>query len=107
MESVLQLQEGEIAVLGGLMEDSVTDQTGRVPGVGAIPIFGDFLRTNDATSKNRAGHFHSANSDKDPSSRRFSARATPKQGCEKHLPFTSLSASIVEKLTRGCNEPPP
>ena len=51
MESVLQLQEGEIAVLGGLMEDSVTDQTGRIPGVGAIPIFGELFTNRNNSAK--------------------------------------------------------
>lgn len=52
MESVLRLEEGEIAVLGGLMEDRIVDQTGRVPGIGAIPIFGElFTNRNNAAQK--------------------------------------------------------
>jgi general secretion pathway protein D len=52
MESVLRLEEGEIAVLGGLMEDKIVDQTGRVPGIGAIPIFGElFTNRNNAAQK--------------------------------------------------------
>ena len=51
MESVLQLQEGEIAVLGGLMEDAVTDQTGRIPGAGAIPIFGELFTSRNNSAR--------------------------------------------------------
>lgn len=52
MESVLRLEEGEVAVLGGLMEDRVNDVTGRVPGVGAIPFFGElFTNRNNSAQK--------------------------------------------------------
>lgn len=52
MESVLRLEEGEIAVLGGLMEDKIVDQTGRIPGIGGIPIFGElFTNRSNAAQK--------------------------------------------------------
>ncbi|MBL8445932.1 MAG: type II and III secretion system protein [Zoogloeaceae bacterium] len=41
IESVLRLRSGEVAVLGGLMEDRIDYKTGRVPLVGAIPLLGE------------------------------------------------------------------
>src|SRR5574338_430382 len=43
IESVLRLRSGEVAVLGGLMEDRLDYKTGRVPILGAIPILGEAL----------------------------------------------------------------
>ncbi|MCP5269446.1 MAG: type II and III secretion system protein [Zoogloeaceae bacterium] len=52
MESMLRLEAGEIGVLGGLMEDSVGNQVGRIPGVGAIPLFGEiFNNRNNIAAK--------------------------------------------------------
>jgi MSHA type pilus biogenesis protein MshL len=49
MESVLRLEAGEIGVLGGLMEDTVANEVGRIPGIGAIPLIGEFF-----TNRNNA-----------------------------------------------------
>lgn len=49
MESVLRVSSGEIAVLGGLMEDSLDNNTNRIPGLGQIPIVGEIF-TNRANS---------------------------------------------------------
>jgi general secretion pathway protein D len=43
MESVLRLADGEIAVLGGLMEDKLDTDTGRIPILGAIPLLGELF----------------------------------------------------------------
>ncbi|MDR2925692.1 MAG: general secretion pathway protein GspD [Azoarcus sp.] len=43
MESVLRLADGETAVLGGLMEDKLDADTGRIPLFGAIPLLGEFF----------------------------------------------------------------
>jgi general secretion pathway protein D len=43
IESVLRLRSGEVAVLGGLMEDRLDYKTGRVPVLGAIPFLGEAL----------------------------------------------------------------
>jgi general secretion pathway protein D len=45
MESMMRLEAGEIGVLGGLMEDTLANQVGRVPGVGAIPFIGELFNT--------------------------------------------------------------
>lgn len=51
IESVMRVRSGEIAVLGGLMEDGVNWKTGRVPILGQIPLFGELFttRNNSAT----------------------------------------------------------
>jgi general secretion pathway protein D len=43
MESLLRVQSGQIAVLGGLMQDSVTNIEDTIPGVRNIPWLGQLL----------------------------------------------------------------
>ncbi|MDR0635078.1 MAG: general secretion pathway protein GspD [Azoarcus sp.] len=43
IESVLRLADGEIAVLGGLMEDKIDYDTGRIPILGALPLLGELF----------------------------------------------------------------
>jgi general secretion pathway protein D len=43
MESVLRVQSGEVAVLGGLMQDAVTNIEDTIPGVRDIPVLGQLL----------------------------------------------------------------
>ena len=50
MESVMRMGSGEIAVLGGLMEDRQDNKSGRVPGVGDIPLFGELFNTRNNSS---------------------------------------------------------
>jgi MSHA type pilus biogenesis protein MshL len=47
MESVLQLSSGQIALLGGLMQDTVTRNRDQVPGVGRIPVVGEAFQFRD------------------------------------------------------------
>lgn len=52
IESVMRVDDGQIAVLGGLMQESAEYNSGRVPGVGAIPLLGEiFTNRNNATRK--------------------------------------------------------
>ena len=52
IESMLRVQSGDIAVLGGLMEDRMDNSSGRFPGVGDIPVIGEIFTTrNNASSK--------------------------------------------------------
>lgn len=52
IESVLRVEDGEIAVLGGLMEERGDYKTGQVPGIGSVPLFGElFTRRDNATTK--------------------------------------------------------
>jgi len=49
LESVLRVQSGEIAVLGGLMQDASNDGEDAVPGVSRIPILGEAFKQKQQT----------------------------------------------------------
>jgi MSHA biogenesis protein MshL len=52
MESVLQINSGNTAVLGGLMQDEIQRNTDKVPGAAAVPIIGQaFVGQNHANRK--------------------------------------------------------
>jgi len=52
MESMLRLTDGEIAVMGGLMEDELTNTTDTVPGISRFPGLGMLFNShNDKTKK--------------------------------------------------------
>lgn len=51
IESVMRVNSGEIAVLGGLMTDSVDWKSGRVPLIGRIPLVGEAFNTRNNASK--------------------------------------------------------
>lgn len=52
MESVLRVQSGEIAVLGGLMQDSRNDLSDEVPGLNRLPVIGGLFKfRNDSNQK--------------------------------------------------------
>ena len=52
IESMMRVRSGDIAVLGGLMEDRVDNKSGRLPGAGDIPILGEIFTTrSNASSK--------------------------------------------------------
>jgi MSHA type pilus biogenesis protein MshL len=51
MESLLRLQSGQIAVLGGLMEDTRSSTEDTVPGVNRIPFLGDLFQQRHDTNK--------------------------------------------------------
>ncbi|BBJ00195.1 type II and III secretion system protein [Ferrigenium kumadai] len=50
MESVLKIDNNQIAVLGGLMEDRIDNFTDAVPGVSGIPVAGEFFKHRNDTS---------------------------------------------------------
>ena len=50
MESMLRLSDGEVAVMGGLMEDKMDYNTNEIPGLGGIPVLGNFFRNRNDTS---------------------------------------------------------
>jgi MSHA type pilus biogenesis protein MshL len=50
MESVLRLADGEIAVMGGLMEDRANYGTNAVPGIGGLPVIGNLFKSRDDSS---------------------------------------------------------
>ncbi|MBI5428926.1 MAG: type II and III secretion system protein [Nitrosomonadales bacterium] len=52
MESVLKIENNQIAVMGGLMQDSVNNLTDEVPFLASIPLLGNlFKQRNDKTEK--------------------------------------------------------
>jgi general secretion pathway protein D len=52
MESVLKIDNNQIAVLGGLMQDEINNNTDAVPGLASIPVAGNlFTQHNDTTTK--------------------------------------------------------
>jgi len=52
MESVLKIENNQIAVMGGLMQDSANNLTDAVPGLSNIPLIGEFFKQrNDNTEK--------------------------------------------------------
>lgn len=51
IESLMRINSGDIAVLGGLMEDRLDNKNGRTPGLGSIPLFGELLNNRSNTSK--------------------------------------------------------
>jgi general secretion pathway protein D len=52
MESVLRLADGEIAVMGGLMEDELNNTTDSIPGISKFPGLGMLFNShNDTTTK--------------------------------------------------------
>lgn len=52
MESILRIENGSIAVMGGLMEDSMDNSDQAVPALSNIPILGNlFQNRNDTRSK--------------------------------------------------------
>lgn len=44
LESTVMVDDGQIIVLGGLIQDSFTDGTNKVPLVGDVPVFGQLFR---------------------------------------------------------------
>jgi MSHA biogenesis protein MshL len=52
MESMLKVSSGQIAVMGGLMQDTVNNRKDSIPGVNKVPLFGDALSSrNESTGK--------------------------------------------------------
>lgn len=52
MESVLRVPSGQIAVMGGLMQDAINNNADTVPGASAIPFLGKlFQNRNDLATK--------------------------------------------------------
>lgn len=51
MESVLRVQSGGVAILGGLMQDSRNNNSDEVPGLNRLPVFGNLFKYRDEGSK--------------------------------------------------------
>jgi general secretion pathway protein D len=67
-DSILRLQNGEIAVLAGLMQDFVQNQESGIPGVRSIPLLGELLTNRaDLSAKTELVIFLRATVIRDPS----------------------------------------
>jgi len=52
LESVMKVNTGDIAVMGGLMQESVNNQRDQIPGAGSLPYIGNLFRyVNDSSTK--------------------------------------------------------
>lgn len=51
IESMMRVNSGDIAVLGGLMEDTIDNKNGRTPLLGSIPFFGELLNNRSNSTK--------------------------------------------------------
>jgi general secretion pathway protein D len=52
MESILKVQSGQVAVMGGLMQDSVDNKKDSIPLIGSVPVLGNlFSYRNETASK--------------------------------------------------------
>jgi MSHA biogenesis protein MshL len=52
MESIIKIDSGQIAVMGGLMQDGINKATDAVPGLSEIPLLGNFFKNrNDTNTK--------------------------------------------------------
>jgi general secretion pathway protein D len=68
MESMLRLTDGEIAVMGGLMSDELSNSTDAVPGLSKLPGIGMlFTSRNDITTKKELVIFIKPTIIRDPS----------------------------------------
>jgi general secretion pathway protein D len=53
IEAVVQVDDGQVIVLGGLIQDDVVDSVNRVPILGKIPILGALFRSKSKTAVKR------------------------------------------------------
>jgi general secretion pathway protein D len=51
MESMLQIMSGNTAVLGGLMQDDIADNTDKVPVLSSIPMLGKLFTGKNAANR--------------------------------------------------------
>ena len=51
MESILKMNNGQIAVLGGLMQDIIRDRDSAIPGLSKIPGIGELFKTRASDSE--------------------------------------------------------
>lgn len=68
MESIIKIDSGQTAVMGGLMQDDVNYQTDAIPGLGGLPGIGNFFRNrNDTNTKTELVIFLKPTIIRDPS----------------------------------------
>ena len=48
-ETEVELRDGQSFVLSGLLDHRTTEALGRVPGIGKVPVLGEFFRSHNNT----------------------------------------------------------
>lgn len=51
--TTVQVDDGDVVVLGGLIDDTTSNQVQKVPGLGDLPLFGNLFRYRDTTTSKR------------------------------------------------------
>jgi MSHA biogenesis protein MshL len=51
MESMMRVQSGDIAILGGLMQDSRDNNSNEIPGLSKLPVIGNLFKYRNEASK--------------------------------------------------------
>jgi len=102
IESVIRVRDGEIAVLGGLMRDQVSDGSDEVPGASRVPILGELFRfRNQQTRKSELVIFLRPRLVKDPSLagdyQSFAERLPDTAFFERGQPQRPVGSSVPER----------
>jgi pilus assembly protein CpaC len=50
VQTVVEMREGQTFAVGGLLQNSLTGDTNRVPGLGDLPILGNLFRSSDTSA---------------------------------------------------------
>jgi general secretion pathway protein D len=50
MESLIRVNNGDVAVMGGLMQDDIVNKNATVPGLASVPLFGYLFQNRNETS---------------------------------------------------------
>ncbi|MBY0575872.1 MAG: type II and III secretion system protein [Gallionellaceae bacterium] len=99
LESVMRIENNQIAVMGGLMQDEVNNFTDAIPGLSSMPVAGElFKQHNDTTTKTELVIFLRPIVIKDASiTGDFSAyrNMLPNQSFFKHSPGQEFSGEPV------------
>jgi len=102
MESVLRIQNGNIAVMGGLMEDTLQNKDSAVPGLGQIPVIGElFTQRNDTAAKTELVIFIRPTVIRDPS------LAGDYSDMKTFLPKSDFFTNVPDPQTPGDKVVPP
>ena len=102
MESVLRIQNGNIAVMGGLMEDTLQNKDSAVPGLGQIPVIGElFTQRNDTAAKTELVIFIRPTVIRDPS------LAGDYSDLKTFLPKSDFFTNVPDPQTPGDKVVPP
>lgn len=93
IESILKVDSGEIAVLGGLMQDTIDSEVVGVPVAGQLPIVGDlFNLRDDATIKTELIIFIR------PVVIRQASINGDLEGFREYLPTSSTNSNLLQSL---------